>query len=148
MTTPGTPPVPSYAPPKKPQWPVHNAPRVWFLTDGLAPIAIALSRHLLEHGDYIVAGIVPEEFDSPRGDELKALMADVARESNEGEEMLDVDTDEEDDEEEEDEEQGQEDTAKAKGKAKSGVNNSGARRKRWREHFKLVGFDGRYGAPS
>lgn len=71
--------------PKVPQFPPHNAPRVWFVTDGLAPVAISLSRYLLEHGDYVVAGVVPTEFTERRGDELREFLAEVAHEG-EGEE--------------------------------------------------------------
>lgn len=50
-------------PPRLPKFPAHNAPRVWFLTSGNSPIAISLSRYLLDHGDYIVAGVQPTEFE-------------------------------------------------------------------------------------
>jgi len=59
---------------KEPEFPAANAPRVWLLTDGLSPIAVALSRRLLDHGDCVVAGIVPAEFEGPRGDALRQLM--------------------------------------------------------------------------
>lgn len=71
--------------PKVPQFPPHNAPRVWFITDGLTPVAISLSRYLLDHGDYVVAGVVPTEFTEKRGDELREFLAEVAHEG-EGEE--------------------------------------------------------------
>jgi hypothetical protein len=57
-----------------PDFPQSTAPRVWLLSDGLSPIAVALSRRLLEHGDCVVAGVLSEEYDSPRGDALKALI--------------------------------------------------------------------------
>lgn len=71
-TTPSTDPKP----PRLPKFPAHNAPRVWFLTSGDAPIAISLSRHLLDHGDYVVAGIRPVEFekDDERAREFKHFL--------------------------------------------------------------------------
>jgi NAD(P)-dependent dehydrogenase (short-subunit alcohol dehydrogenase family) len=36
---------------------------VWLITRGVSPIAIALARQVLEHGDYVVAGVVPIEFE-------------------------------------------------------------------------------------
>src|ERR1700712_4232219 len=69
-------------PPKTPHFPASNAPRVWFLTDGLSPIAIALSRLLLEHGDYVIAGVISEEFSGKRGDGLRSFLADAGKETN------------------------------------------------------------------
>ncbi|PNS14457.1 hypothetical protein CAC42_3743 [Sphaceloma murrayae] len=48
-------------PPRVPKFPTHNAPRVWLITSASSPIGISLSRHLLSHGDYIVAGISPSD---------------------------------------------------------------------------------------
>lgn len=60
-------------------WPPHDRPRVWLLTDGQSPIAVALARKLLEHGDSVVAGLtrssVEEEWDSE--DDLAALRAEL-----------------------------------------------------------------------
>jgi hypothetical protein len=67
-------------PPKTPHFPPSNAPRVWFLTDGLSPIAISLSKLLLEHGDYVVAGVLSEEFAGERGDGLRTFLAEAGRE--------------------------------------------------------------------
>jgi hypothetical protein len=134
------------ASPKTPQWPAHNAPRVWFLTDGLAPIAIALSRHLLEHGDYVVAGILPKEFNDSRGDELRGFMGEVAQEASgegdgeEGDEEEDV---EEGDDDGEGTGGGSELRGSVKGKNGGVDGKPRTRRKRWRERFKLVGVDGR-----
>ncbi|KAF1353155.1 hypothetical protein BDV97DRAFT_375289 [Delphinella strobiligena] len=68
-----------YRPPRLPKFPAHNAPRVWFLTSGNSPIAISLSRYLLAHGDYIVAGIQPVEFekDEERSRDFKDLLEEV-----------------------------------------------------------------------
>ncbi|KAL9053907.1 MAG: hypothetical protein Q9162_004480 [Coniocarpon cinnabarinum] len=46
-----------------PQFPPHgDKPRVWFLTAADSPIGIALVRHLLEHGDNVVAAISSTQF--------------------------------------------------------------------------------------
>jgi hypothetical protein len=50
-------------------------PRVWFLTDGLCPLALDLSKKLVGNGDYVVLGVLPDELSSPRGDGLKDLLA-------------------------------------------------------------------------
>ncbi|CAC9886298.1 NAD(P)-binding protein [Aureobasidium pullulans] len=50
-------------PPRQPKFPTHNSPRVWFLTSANSPVGISLARHLLDHGDYIVAGVPPLEFE-------------------------------------------------------------------------------------
>lgn len=62
-------------------WPRHNAPRVWFMTDGNSPIASALARQLLVHGDCVVVGTtrrVPGTSEEDR-DELLALQRDAER---------------------------------------------------------------------
>ncbi|KAF2280530.1 short chain dehydrogenase/reductase family protein-like protein [Westerdykella ornata] len=53
--------------PRSPHFPPHNAPRVWFITNGTSPIAIALSKQVLDHGDYVVAGVLPTEFEKREG---------------------------------------------------------------------------------
>jgi hypothetical protein len=65
-----------------------EAPQVWFLTDGLSHIGVALSRTLLKRGDYVVSTILREEFKGPRGDGLRDLMHDV---NTDGEELGDLD---------------------------------------------------------
>ncbi|KAI9788544.1 MAG: hypothetical protein M1835_002202 [Candelina submexicana] len=47
-----------------PHIPSHSGPRVWFLTSGTAPIAIALADQLLEHGDHVVAGLPQSEINA------------------------------------------------------------------------------------
>lgn len=47
--------------PKSPGFPPHNAPRVWFLTNGSSPIKIELARKVLDHGDYVVASVQPQD---------------------------------------------------------------------------------------
>jgi len=49
--------------PREPKFPTHNAPRVWFLSCANSPIGISLCRHLLAHGDYVTAGVLPVEFE-------------------------------------------------------------------------------------
>jgi len=39
----------------------NNQPRIWFLTAGCNPTAASIARHLLDHGDSVVAGIHPSE---------------------------------------------------------------------------------------
>ena len=65
--------------PRSPHFPPHNAPRVWFLTIGSSPIAIALSRQVLDHGDYVVAGVVPVEVEKREGhtEDFRAFLEDV-----------------------------------------------------------------------
>ncbi|KAJ5056187.1 hypothetical protein J3E72DRAFT_388652 [Bipolaris maydis] len=65
--------------PKSPHFPPHNAPRVWFITRGVSPIAIALARQVLEHGDYVVAGVMPVEFEKRERqvDDFRTFLQDV-----------------------------------------------------------------------
>lgn len=67
--------------PRSPHFPPHNAPRVWFITRGVSPIAIALARQVLEHGDYVVAGVVPIEFEKREGqsEDFRNFLEDVKR---------------------------------------------------------------------
>jgi NAD(P)-dependent dehydrogenase (short-subunit alcohol dehydrogenase family) len=135
--------------PKTPQFPPHKDPRVWFLTDGLSPIAISLSRHLLRHGDSVVAGILPGEFQGKRGDGLRAFMeADGfleqgqdeavwtgAQEMDDDDDAMDVDG-EESDGEESGVPGGEEENMRKLQKKK--------RWRPWNERFKVVALDGRY----
>ena len=51
------------------------------MTSGVSPIAVTLSRYLLEHGDYVVLGVMPTEFEHPeRGSELKAFLDEIRAE--------------------------------------------------------------------
>jgi hypothetical protein len=137
-TTPPSPRLP--LPPKTPQFPPHNAPRVWFMTDGMAPIAIALSRHLLEHGDYVVAGTLPSDFESTRGEGLRSFMGEVARQG-----VGNADEDEVMESSVEDMELGGEKEDEPREEDKDGRGGSGqrSRRKRWRDRFRVVRLDGR-----
>jgi NAD(P)-dependent dehydrogenase (short-subunit alcohol dehydrogenase family) len=38
-------------------FPLHDTPRVWFLTTANNPVGISLCRFLLDHGDFVVAGV-------------------------------------------------------------------------------------------
>ncbi|KAF2688495.1 short chain dehydrogenase/reductase family protein-like protein [Lentithecium fluviatile CBS 122367] len=67
--------------PRSPHFPPHNAPRVWFLTRGSSPTAIALARQVLDHGDYVVAGVVPQEFEKREGqsEDFRSFLEDVKK---------------------------------------------------------------------
>lgn len=76
-------PPPSGQVPKTPQFPPHNAPRVWLLTNGASPISTNLARHLLAHGDYIVLCVPPKELqqDEQRSGEFDAFLQDIKRQT-------------------------------------------------------------------
>jgi hypothetical protein len=88
---------------------------------------------LLEHGDYVVAGVVPSEVTEQRGAELRDFWPEVAHEgadnggTTEGRGCG------------EDNEKGSEEDAETADRASSG----GGTMKRWRDRFKVVGLDGR-----
>ena len=65
--------------PRSPHFPPHNAPRVWFITRGVSPIAIALAKQALEHGDYVVAGVQSVEFERREGqtEDFRAFLEEV-----------------------------------------------------------------------
>ncbi|KAF2137331.1 uncharacterized protein K452DRAFT_321881 [Aplosporella prunicola CBS 121167] len=67
--------------PRSPRFPPHNAPRVWFLTNGTSPISIALAEQALDHGDYVVAGVLPAEFEreTGRSDEFRGFLDKIGR---------------------------------------------------------------------
>lgn len=69
------------APTPAPQFPTHNAPRVWLLTSGASSIGISIARQVLDHGDYVVSGIIQAEFenDDARTQEFKSFLSEVAR---------------------------------------------------------------------
>lgn len=70
-----------FAPPPVPQFPTHNAPRVWFLTSGDSTVGISLARQILDHGDYVVSGIIQSEFESDigRSQQFKTFLSEVGR---------------------------------------------------------------------
>ena len=94
-----------------------GVPRVWFLTDGLSPIAVTLSKTLLRRGDYVVSSILPEDYKGARGDGLRNLMTEMNNEQESG--STEIHEDEED----------------------SSTNE--AAEKGWKERFKLVPMDAR-----
>jgi len=65
--------------PREPKFPTHNAPRVWFLTCANSPVGISLCRHLLAHGDYVTAGVLPVEFEKheDRSADFKDFLEEV-----------------------------------------------------------------------
>lgn len=67
--------------PRSPHFPPHNAPRVWFITIGTSPIAIALAKQVLDHGDYVVAGVLPIEFEKREGqsEDFRGFLEEVKR---------------------------------------------------------------------
>lgn len=73
MANGASPPIPP------PQFPTHNAPRVWLITSGDSPVGISLARQALDHGDYVVSGIIQAEFESDQGrsQEFKSFLAEV-----------------------------------------------------------------------
>lgn len=66
--------------PREPAFPTHNAPRVWFLTCATTSIGISLCRHLLAHGDYVLAGVDSVDFEKhdERSADFKDLLDEVA----------------------------------------------------------------------
>ncbi|KAK2764954.1 hypothetical protein FQN54_008653 [Arachnomyces sp. PD_36] len=44
-------------------FPAHTGPRVWLLSSGDSPIGLSIARQILAHGDYVVLGLVPPDFD-------------------------------------------------------------------------------------
>ncbi len=69
-----------------PQFPTHNAPRVWLLTSGDSPIGVSLARQILDHGDYVVSGIIPSDFerDGARTEEFQSFLAEVRKKAGAG----------------------------------------------------------------
>ncbi|KAF2755573.1 short chain dehydrogenase/reductase family protein-like protein [Pseudovirgaria hyperparasitica] len=67
--------------PRSPHFPPHNAPRVWLLVHGTSPINIALARKVIEYGDYVVAGVLPVEYerDEERMSEFKEFLEEAKR---------------------------------------------------------------------
>jgi hypothetical protein len=68
------------------QFPTHNAPRVWLLTSGDSPIGVCLARKILDHGDYVVSGIIPADFerDGARSEEFQDFLAEVRKKTGVG----------------------------------------------------------------
>ncbi|KAF1990176.1 NAD(P)-binding protein [Aulographum hederae CBS 113979] len=126
---------------KPPQFPSHNGPRVWFITNGASPVGIGVARQVLEHGDFVVAGVLPEELDKTNGndhgraEDFKAFLDEVrAKGDGNGNHGVDVEMGGADEDDEnvgsEEEEQGD-----------PSISRAGA--KRWKDRVKVVGLDGR-----
>jgi hypothetical protein len=49
----------------------HN---VWFMTNGLSPIAATLARRLIDQGDCVTLGVLPEELKGSGSADLKILI--------------------------------------------------------------------------
>jgi len=69
-----------------PQFPTHNAPRVWLITSGDSPIGISLARQVLDHGDYVVSGIIPSDFEreGARTEEFQGFLTEVRKKAGAG----------------------------------------------------------------
>lgn len=80
MTNGGVPPTPAL------QFPTLNAPRVWLLTSGDSPIGVSLARKVLDHGDYVVSGIIPSDFerDGARSEDFQDFLAEVSKKAAAG----------------------------------------------------------------
>lgn len=128
-------------PPKNPQFPPHNAPRVWFLTNGSSAVSINLARYLLAHGDYVVTAVSPVEIDKEerRARDFGAFLEEVRRQgpkdkskgngpaSEPGDVSSAVDT-----------ANGDDDEQPMNGKASNG----GMKQKPWRERIRVVPLEG------
>ncbi|KAF1827548.1 NAD(P)-binding protein [Dissoconium aciculare CBS 342.82] len=66
---------------RAPQFPLHDTPRVWFLTNANCPIGVSLSRALLAHGDFVVAGVWPRHSEEGYDDSDDARSNDGSQES-------------------------------------------------------------------
>ncbi|KAI9879657.1 MAG: hypothetical protein M1830_007764 [Pleopsidium flavum] len=73
-------------PPPPPRFPSHSGPRVWLITSGNSPLGIALARQVLAHGDYVVAGLIPGEFekDEERFAEFREFLQDAGQNDSVG----------------------------------------------------------------
>ena len=72
------PPLPPQPPPE-PAFPAHDEPRVWLISSGDSPIGITVSRQVLEHGDYVVSGLVPASLTRAEGrrEQFTEFMEDI-----------------------------------------------------------------------
>ncbi|KAB8237728.1 short chain dehydrogenase/reductase family protein [Aspergillus alliaceus] len=70
------PPVPEFP---RPQFPTHNEPRVWVITAGDSPVGISVTRQILSHGDYVLAGLAHSrlERDECRQDEFETFLTEI-----------------------------------------------------------------------
>jgi hypothetical protein len=51
------------------------------MTCGTSPIAITLAKQVLDHGDYVVSGVLPSEFEKREGqsEDFRTFIEDVKR---------------------------------------------------------------------
>ena len=75
------------------QFPAHSAPRVWLLTSGRSPVAIALARQLLAHGDLVAAGVRAQDFDNDdeRDADLKSMLSGAGESASDRVRLVDLD---------------------------------------------------------
>lgn len=61
------------------QFPTYNVPRIWLLTSGNSPVGISLARQVMNHGEYVVSGIIPSEFEKgdARSEEFTNILKSV-----------------------------------------------------------------------
>jgi hypothetical protein len=94
----------------------------------------------LQHGDYVVSGVLPKEYAGVRGDELKEFIGEIAAQGQENQDDAgdEMDVDYESDGEPSgggDTGEGQEEIRQKSQKRKSWTP--------WSERFKVVALDGR-----
>lgn len=61
-------------------FPVSNSPRVWLISSADTPVGISLLRKILDHGDFLIAGIDQGAFesDSPKSKGFKEVLTEIA----------------------------------------------------------------------
>lgn len=61
-------------------FPISNSPRVWLLSSADTPVGISLLRRILAHGDFLVAGIDQQAFesDSFKSKGFKEVLTEIA----------------------------------------------------------------------
>lgn len=61
-------------------FPVSNSPRVWLVSSADTPVGISLLRKVLDHGDFVIAGINQADFESnaPRSKGFKEVLTEIA----------------------------------------------------------------------
>jgi hypothetical protein len=97
--------------------------QVWFMTDGLSPIALALTRRLLQRGDFVILGVSPEESNGPRSAGLKEFLQEVNGSGDTEDDDPFHDSDDEDHD----------------------YDSTAGARSEWKERFKVLPLDARYG---
>lgn len=62
-------------------FPVSNSPRVWLISSADTPVGISLLRKILDHGDFLVAGIDQGAFesDSPRSAGFREVLREISQ---------------------------------------------------------------------